>query len=273
MENNANLKIIINYLDKSSEIYLDNNTSFEETKSNIAKELTISDEDKNNIFVKFFDIKYEKLSPQANFHLKLELFNNEKNLGLDSQNKNTKNEIEALQNDISSFQKEINSINEQYENDIKQIQNNYENFQKSIKEQNEENNKLLNNAINAISKNKDENGNMDNNINFNKSGEIFDLISQIKNEIKEMKENKDNKNNIKDEINIKDENEIFKLEGFDKIDDNVVLSGTLDKFKEQYHLKNLDIDDKAISEAYNKNNKDFFDTMTELIEISYKSKK
>ena len=265
MENNANLKIIINYLDKSSEIYLDNNTSFEETKSNIAKELTISDEDKNNIFVKFFDIKYEKLSPQTNFHLKLELFT--------YKNKNTKNEIEALQNDISSFQKEINSINEQYENDIKQIQNNYENFQKSIKEQNEENNKLLNNAINAISKNKDENGNMDNNINFNKSGEIFDLISQIKNEIKEMKENKDNKNNIKDEINIKDENEIFKLEGFDKIDDNIVLSGTLDKFKEQYYLKNLDIDDEKISETYNKNNKDFFDTMTELIEISYKSKK
>ena len=88
-----------------------------------------------------------------------------------------------------------------------------------------------------------------------------------------MKENKDNKNNIKDEINIKDENEIFKLEGFDKIDDNIVLSGTLDKFKEQYYLKNLDIDDKAISDAYNKNNKDFFDTMTELIEISYKSKK
>ena len=273
MENNANLKIIINYLDKNSEIFIDNNTSFEETKSNIAKELNISDEDKNNIIVKFFDIKYEKLSPQANLHLKLELFNNEKNLGLDSQNKNTKNEIEALQNDISSFQKEINSINEQYENDIKQIQNNYENFQKSIKEQNEENNKLLNNAINAISKNKDENGNMDNNINFNKSGEIFDLISQIKNEIKEMKENKDNKNNIKDEINIKDKNEIFKLEGFDKIDDNIVLSGTLDKFKEQYYLKNLGITDERISATYNKNNKDFFDTMTELIEISYKSKK
>ena len=66
MENNANLKIIINYLDKNSEIFIDNNTSFEETKSNIAKELNISDEDKNNIIVKFFDIKYEKLSPQAN---------------------------------------------------------------------------------------------------------------------------------------------------------------------------------------------------------------
>ena len=228
MENNSNLKLIINYLDKRKEINLDSNTSFEQTKSNIAKELHISDEDKDNIYVKFFDIKYEKLSPQTNFNLKLELFKYEKDLSPNNQNKNSAKEIEALQNDISYFQKEINSINEQYENDIKLIQNNYENFKKSIEEQSGENNKLMNDAIVAISKNKDENENQNNDLNIEKSKDIFDLISQIKNEIKEIKENKNNNNNIKDE------NEIFKLEDFDKIDINVELGGTFPEFKKTY---------------------------------------
>ena len=267
MENNSNLKLIINYLDKTKEINLDSNTSFEQTKSNIAKELNISDEDKDNIYVKFFDIKYEKLSPQTNFNLKLELFKYEKDLSPNNQNKNSAKEIEALQNDISYFQKEINSINEQYENDIKLIQNNYENFKKSIKEQSNENNKLMNDAIVAISKNKDENENQNNDLNIEKSKDIFDLISQIKNEIKEIKENKNNNNNIKDE------NEIFKLEDFDKIDINVELGGTFPEFKETYKLKNLGIDDETISRTFYNNKKDYFDTMSELIVMSYECNK
>ena len=267
MENNSNLKLIINYLDNRKEINLDSNTSFEQTKSNIAKELNISDEDKDNIYVKFFDIKYEKLSPQTNFNLKLELFKYEKDLSPNNQNKNSAKEIEALQNDISYFQKEINSINEQYENDIKLIQNNYENFKKSIKEQSDENNKLMNDAIVAISKNKDENENQNNDLNIEKSKDIFDLISQIKNEIKEIKENKNNNNNIKDE------NEIFKLEDFDKIDINVELGGTFPEFKETYKLKNLDIDDETIIRTFHNNKNDYFDTMSELIEMSYKCNK
>ena len=267
MENNSNLKLIINYLDKTKEINLDSNTSFEQTKSNIAKELNISDEDKDNIYVKFFDIKYEKLSPQTNFNLKLELFKYEKDLSPNNQNKNSAKEIEALQNDISYFQKEINSINEQYENDIKLIQNNYENFKKSIKEQSDENNKLMNDAIVAISKNKDENENQNNDLNIEKSKDIFDLISQIKNEIKEIKENKNNNNNIKDE------NEIFKLEDFDKIDINVELGGTFPEFKKTYKLQNLDIDDETIIRTFHNNKNDYFDTMSELIEMSYKCNK
>ena len=270
MENNSNLKLIINYLDNRKEINLDSNTSFEQTKSNIAKELHISDEDKDNIFVKFFDIKYEKLSPQTNFNLKLELFNYKKDSNSNNQNKNSTKEIEALQIDISSFQKEINSINEQYENDIKLIQNNYENFKKSIKEQSNENNKLMNDAIVAISKNKDENENQNNDLNIDKSKDIFDLISQIKNEIKEIKENKNNNN---DEINIKNENEIFKLEDFDKIDINVELGGTFPEFKKTYKLQNLGIDDETIIKTFHNNKNDYFDTMSELIEMSYKCNK
>ena len=270
MENNSNLKLIINYLDNRKEINLDSNTSFEQTKSNIAKQLKISDEDKDNIFVKFFDIKYEKLSPQTNFNLKLELFKYEKDLSPNNQNKNSAKEIEALQNDISYFQKEINSINEQYENDIKLIQNNYENFKNSIEEQSGENNNLMNDAIVAISKNKDGNENQNNNLNIDKSKDIFELISQIKNEIKEIKENK---NNDKDEINIKDENDIFKLEDFDKIDINIELDGTFPKFKETYKLKNLGIDDETISRTFYNNKKDYFDTMSELIVMSYECNK
>jgi len=267
MENNFNLKLIINYLGNRKEINLDSNTSFEQTKSNIAKELNISDEDKDNIYVKFFDIKYEKLSPQTNFNLKLELFKYEKDLSPNNQNKNSAKEIEALQNDISYFQKEINSINEQYENDIKLIQNNYANFKKSIKEQSDENNKLMNDAIVAISKNKDENQNQNNDLNIEKSKDIFDLISQIKNEIKEIKENKNNNNNIKDE------NEIYKLEDFDKIDINVELGGTFPEFKKTYKLQNLDIDDETIIRTFHNNKNDYFDTMSELIEMSYKCNK
>ena len=195
MDNNSKIKLSINYLEKKAEIYLDNNISNEEIKSNISRKLNISDKDKNSFIVKFFDIKFEKLSPQETFEIKFDLLKNEKisNYKLISQNQEVEKEIEALYNDILSFKKEMNSINEQYDKSIKEIQDKYESFKTKINSQNDENFKSLKNEVDKIiNKNKKGNANIDNNIDVDEDAEIFDLISQIQNEIKEIKNNKDN---------------------------------------------------------------------------------
>ena len=254
MEDNTNLKLIINYLGKSSEIKLDDNISFEQEKLNIAKELNISDEDKNNIFVKFFDIKYEKLSQQANYYLKLELFNNEQRLKLDSQNKNDENEISALQKDIESFRNEMNSINELYENNIKQLQNNFGLFKKDIDKVDDE------------LKIKDGDENKNDNLYADKNEEIFNLINQIKNEIKEIKEN-----NIDiDEINEINENDKNDNEIQEDENNKNNFYETLEKFKKTYQLENLGIGEEEIRRVFHNKGNDYFDTMSELIVRSYK---
>lgn len=284
MDNNSKIKLSINYLEKKAEIYLDNNISNEEIKSNISRKLNISDIDKNSFIVKFFDIKFEKLSPQETFEIKFDLLKNEKisNYKLISQNQDVEKEIEALYNDILSFKKEMNSINEQYDKSIKEIQDKYESFKTKINSQNDENFKSLKNEVDKIiNKNKKGNANIDNNIDVDEDAEIFDLISQIQNEIKEIKNNKDNifdlnknLNNNKDKdkennINInKDINlDRNKIENEQK--DNQDLYETFADFKKKYSFDGLGIKEEEIKRIfYNKNN-DFFETMSEIIKRSY----
>ena len=284
MDNNSKIKLSINYLEKKAEIYLDNNISNEEIKSNISRKLNISDKDKNSFIVKFFDIKFEKLSPQETFEIKFDLLKNEKisNYKLISQNQEVEKEIEALYNDILSFKKEMNSINEQYDKSIKEIQDKYESFKTKINSQNDENFKSLKNEVDKIiNKNKKGNANIDNNIDVDEDAEIFDLISQIQNEIKEIKNNKDNifdlninLNNNKDKdkennINInKDINlDRNKIENEQK--DNQDLYDTFDNFKKKYSFDGLGIKEEEIKRIfYNKKN-DFFETMSEIIKMSY----
>ena len=284
MDNNSKIKLSINYLEKKAEIYLDNNISNEEIKSNISRKLNISDKDKNSFIVKFFDIKFEKLSPQETFEIKFDLLKNEKisNYKLISQNQDVEKEIEALYNDILSFKKEMNSINEQYDKSIKEIQDKYESFKTKINSQNDENFKSLKNEVDKIiNKNKKGNANIDNNIDVDEDAEIFDLISQIQNEIKEIKNNKDNifdlnknLNNNKDKdkennINInKDINlDRNKIENEQK--DNQDLYDTFDKFKKKYSFDGLGIKEEEIKRIFHNKKNDFFETMSEIIKRSY----
>ena len=284
MDNNSKIKLSINYLEKKAEIYLDNNISNEEIKSNISRKLNISDKDKNSFIVKFFDIKFEKLSPQETFEIKFDLLKNEKisNYKLISQNQDVEKEIEALYNDILSFKKEMNSINEQYDKSIKEIQDKYESFKTKINSQNDENFKSLKNEVDKIiNKNKKGNVNIDNNIDVDEEAEIFDLISQIQNEIKEIKNNKDNifdlnknLNNNKDKdkennINInKDINlDRNKIENEQKNNQN--LYDTFDDFKKKYSFDGLGIKEEEIKRIFCNKNNDFFETMSEIIKRSY----
>ena len=265
MDNNAKLKLIINYLDKSSEIDLDNNESFEQAKTNIAKELTIPDKDKDNIFVKFFDIKYEKLSSQENFQLKLDLFNYE----------NSKEMVE-LQNEIEFLSKELESINKQYEESIKQIQDNFKSFKENIIKQNNENYNLVKDEINeVISNNKRENENKDNNlyVDKNKEKDILGLISQIQKEIKEIKEYQNN-NHINDELEkyinkVIEENKEYEENKIEDIDN--IYDEKLKYFKKMYKTINLGFTDEKIINTLKNKNGDFFDTMSDLIILSYEN--
>ena len=284
MDNNSKIKLSINYLEKKAEIYLDNNISNEEIKSNISRKLNISDKDKNSFVVKFFDIKFEKLSPQETFEIKFDLLKNEKisNYKLISQNQDVEKEIEALYNDILSFKKEMNSINEQYDKSIKEIQDKYESFKTKINSQNDENFKSLKNEVDKIiNKNKKGNANIDNNIDVDEDAEIFDLISQIQNEIKEIKNNKDNifdlnknLNNNKDKdkennINInKDINlDRNKIENEQK--DNQDLYETFGDFKKKYSFDGLGLTEEKLIRIFSDKNGDYFETMSEIIKRSY----
>ena len=255
MDNNSKIKLSINYLEKKAEIYLDNNISNEEIKSNISRKLNISDKDKNSFIVKFFDIKFEKLSPQETFEIKFDLLKNEKisNYKLISQNQEVEKEIEALYNDILSFKKEMNSINEQYDKSIKEIQDKY--------------------------KNKKGNANIDNNIDVDEDAEIFDLISQIQNEINEIKNNKENifelnknLNNNKDkenEININKDKYLDKNKIGNEQKDNQKSYDTFKDFKKKYSFDGLGLTEEKIIRIFSDKNGDYFETMSEIIKRSY----
>ena len=282
MDNNSKIKLSINYLEKKAEIYLDNNISNEEIKSNISRKLNISDKDKNSFIVKFFDIKFEKLSPQETFEIRFDLLKNEKimNSKLISQNQNVEKEIEALYNDILSFKKEMNSINEQYNKTIKEIQDKYESFKTKINSQNDENFKSLKNEVDKIiNKNKKGNANIDNNIDVDEDAEIFDLISQIQNEINEIKNNKENifelnknLNNNKDkenEININKDKYLDKNKIGNEQKDNQKSYDTFKDFKKKYSFDGLGLTEEKIIRIFSDKNGDYFETMSEIIKRSY----
>lgn len=278
MDNNYKTKLSINYLDKKAEMYLDNNISNEEIKENITKELKIADKDKDSIFIKFNDIKFVKLSPQETFEIKFELLNiqNLMNSKLISQNQDMEKDIEKMYNDILSFKKEMKSINEQYDKNIKDIKDNFESFKTILKTQNEDNfESLKKEIVEIMSKNKIGNGNIDNNIDDDEDAEIYDLITQIKNEIKEIKNNKENifdlnnnLNNNRDEEN-KINNNLDKNKIENEQKDNPNFYGTIDDFKKLYSFDGLGISDEEINRIFCKKNGDFFETMSELIKRSY----
>ena len=282
MDNNSKVKLSINYLDNYAEIFLDNNISNEEIKSNISRKLNIPDKDKDTIFVKFFDIKFEKLSPQETFEIKFELLKSEKisNSKSISQYHDMEKDIKELYNDILSFKEEMNSINEQYDKSIKEIQDKYELFKTKLNTQNDENFISLKDEVDKIiNKNRKGNANIDNNIDVDEDAEIFDLISQIQNEINEIKNNKENifelnnyLNNNKDkenDININKDNNLDKNKIENEQKDNQELYGTFDEFKKIYSFEGLGIKEEEIITIFYNKHRDYFETMSELIKRSY----
>ena len=123
---NGKLSLIINYQEKNYEISLDNNSSFEEIKTNIIKELNIAENDE--MYIKIFDIKYEKIDSE-NSQLKLVLLNTKDiNTNLEQTNEPNKDsmkdkdeQIEQMKNDeIEILKKNINLKDEQNQKKIKE---------------------------------------------------------------------------------------------------------------------------------------------------------
>ena len=136
-----NFKLIISYSNKTLEMIFDINSSFEEIKSKIIKEFNISEKD--SIYIKFFDIKYEKIDSQ-NFQLKLEL--NNENVKKDTISK-LEMTIKEKEHEIKSLNEQIEKIKKDYEENINEIENRYESLKNNLISQNNQNFKSLYNDL------------------------------------------------------------------------------------------------------------------------------
>ena len=250
---NKNLKLIISYLNKTSEITFDINSSFKEIKSKIIKEFNISEKD--SIYIKFFDIKYEKIDSQ-NFQLKLEL-NNE------NASKNTISKLEMIikekdriidlsLKEINSLKEQIEKINDDYKKNINDIEDTYESLKQNLILQNIENFKSINNELIDIERKINfEKNNKDNNIiNDEEEEEINVIYKKIIQEINEIKENNNN-NNINE-------------------DKRKYSYGTIEDFKKRYEVNDLRFDYEQLNRIFIAKNGDYINTASQIIEDSYK---
>ena len=134
---NGKLNLNIKYLEKNYEIALDNNSSFEDIKSNIIKELNITEN--HEMYIKIFDIKYEKIDSE-NSQLKLELLNTKDiNTNLEQTNEQDKDsmkdkdgQIEQMKNEIEILRKDINLKDEQNQKNIKEKKEELEKMKNEI---------------------------------------------------------------------------------------------------------------------------------------------
>ena len=276
MDDRLNLNIIYNGKERNFD--LDKNSSLEDIKNSISSEFNITDKD--SIYIKFNDIKYEKIE-SSNYQVKIELLNNIK---IDSKfdeltHKKDQETIEKLKNDILSLKEQIETINFEYQNNIKKLQNEYEIFQTnatSYYEQycsslNEEIKKMIEELNQTKLDNKD-NNDAQNNI----DNEINDICDKILVEIKELKTkniNDFNDNNPNEIIDEKNENKInFEInEG--ELNFNIY-NASWEDFKNNYQIDKLTEEEKAkLKDIFNKKKKNCFDTASILIEESYKTVK
>ena len=276
MDDRLNLNIIYNGKERNFD--LDKNSSLEDIKNSIFNEFDIIDKD--SIYIKFNDIKYEKIE-SSNYHVKIELLNKIKiDSNFDeSTNKKDKETIEKLNNDILSLKEQIETINFEYQNNIKKLQNEYEIFQTNATSYYEqycssliEEIKKMNEELNQTKLDNKDNNDAQNNI----DNEINDICDKILVEIKELKTkniNDFNDNNPNEIIDEKNENKInFEInEG--ELNFNIY-NASWEDFKNNYQIDKLTEEEKAkLKDIFYKKNRDCFDTASILIDESYKTVK
>ena len=276
MDDRLELNIIYN--GKETNFDLDKNSSLEDIKNSIFNEFNITDKD--SIYIKFNDIKYEKIE-SSNYQVKIELLNNIK---IDSKfdeltHKKDQETIEKLKNDILSLKEQIETINFEYQNNIKKLQNEYEIFQTNATSYYEqycssliEEIKKMNEELNQTKLDNKDNNDAQNNI----DNEINDICDKILVEIKELKTkniNDYNDNNPNEIIDEKNENKInFEInEG--ELNFNIY-NASWEDFKNNYQIDKLTEEEKAkLKDIFYKKNRDCFQTGSILIEESYKNVK
>ena len=275
------LKLNIIYNEKERNFDLDKNSSLEDIKNSISNEFNITDKD--SIYIKFNDIKYEKIE-SSNYHVKIELLNKiEKDSNFDElTNKNDQETIDKLNNDISSLKEQIKTINIEHQNNINKLQNEYEIFQTNVTKYYEQYCSSLNEEIKKMIEelNQTKLDNKDNNdAQNNIDNEINDIYDKILVEIKELKTkniNDYNDNNPNEIIDEKNENKInFEINNINEGKLNFdINNASWEDFKNNYQIDNLTEEEKAkLKDIFHKKKKNCFDTASILIEESYKNVK
>ena len=222
---NGKLKLNNNYLGKSYEIILDNNTSFDELKSKIIEEFNLTNN--NQIYIKFFDIKFDKKDSDIP-ELKISLLNSKEiNKDLVESNQLKDKGMKILKDKINSLKNEINLINEEYRKNIKAIEENYESFKDRIITQSNENYNSLKREICELL----EMGNQKEDKMVGNDEEIkFDNINEYP------LLNKDKEEKFENEIiNIKDYD--FDEGEYEKIN----LKGSFEQFENYFNFKNIKV--------------------------------
>ena len=275
------LKLNIIYNGKETNFDLDKNSSLEDIKNRIFNEFNIADKD--SIYIKFNDIKYEKIE-SSNYHVKIELLNKIKiDSNFDeSTNKKDKETIEKLNNDILSLKEQIKTINIEHQNNIKKLQNEYEIFQTNVTSYYEQYCSSLNEEIKKMIEelNQTKLDNKDNNVVQNNiDNEINDIYDKILDEIKELKAkniNDYNDNNPNEIIDEKNENKInFEINNINEGKLNFdINNASWEDFKNNYKMDKLTEEEKTkLKDIFDKKNRDCFQTGSILIEESYKNVK
>jgi len=275
------LKLNIIYNEKEANFDLDKNLSLEDIKNSIFNEFDITDKD--SIYIKFNDIKYEKIESN-NYQVKIELLNKIK---IDSNfdeltHKKDKETIEKLKNDISSLNEQIKIINLEHQYNIKKLQDEYEIFQTNVTRYYEQ---YCSSLIEEIKKvvgelNQTKLDNKDNNDDQNNiDNEINDICDKILVEIGELKTkniNDYNYNNQNEIIDEKNENKInFEINDINEGKLNFdINNASWEDFKNNYKMDNFTEEEKAkLKDIFYKNNRNCFDTGSILIDESYKTVK
>ena len=275
------LKLNIIYNGKETNFDLDKNSSLEDIKNRIFNEFNIADKD--SIYIKFNDIKYEKIE-SSNYQVKIELLNKIKiDSNFDeSTNKKDKETIEKLNNDILSLKEQIKTINIEHQNNIKKLQNEYEIFQTNVTSYYEQYCSSLNEEIKKMIEelNQTKLDNKDNNDDQNNiDNEINDICDKILDEIKELKTkniNDYNDNNPNEIIDEKNENKInFEINNINEGKLNFdINNASWEDFKNNYKMDKLTEEEKTkLKDIFDKKNRDCFQTGSILIEESYKNVK
>ena len=272
------LKLNIIYNVKETNFDLDKNSSLEDIKNSIFNEFDIIDKD--SIYIKFNDIKYEKIE-SSNYQVKIELLNNIKKDSnfVELTHKKDQETIEKLNNDILSLNEQIKTIKIEHQNNIKKLQNEYEIFQTNVTRYYEQ---YCSSLIEEIKKmieelNQTKLDNKDNNVVQNNiDNEINDICDKILDEIRGLKTkniNNFNDNNQNEIIDEKNENKInFEInEG--ELNFNIY-NASWEDFKNNYQIDNLTEEEKdKLKKIFNKKNRNCFDTGSILIDESYKTVK
>lgn len=279
MDDRLELNIIYNGKERNFD--LDKNSSLEDIKNSISNEFNITDKD--SIYIKFNDIKYEKIE-SSNYQVKIELLNNIK---IDSKfdeltHKKDQETIEKLNNDISSLKEQIKTINIEHQNNINKLQNEYEIFQTNVTKYYEQYCSSLNEEIKKMIEelNKTKLDNKDNNdAQNNIDNEINDIYDKILDEIKELKTkniNDYNDNNPNEIIDEKNENKInFEINNINEGKLNFdINNASWEDFKNNYNMDKLTEEEKTkLKDIFYNKNRDCFQTGSILIEESYKNVK